>query len=95
MLLLDGDSMRGRGDQLLAIAKLRLRHLLDLRRVGSRRHLGARRQALWERRGWSHSPTRSVGQSCREQKGHTNIPFGKAFPAPVQGKPSHFLRRNH
>lgn len=62
MLLLDGDSMPGRGDQLLAIAKLRLRHLLDLRRVGSRRHLGARRQALWERRGWSqpHTVSRSV-----------------------------------
>lgn len=62
MLLLDGDSMQGRGDQLLAIAKLRLRHLLDLRSVGSRRHLGARRQALWERRGWSqpHTVSRSV-----------------------------------
>lgn len=43
MLLLEGDSLGGRGDQLLAIAKLRLRHLLDLHRVGSGRQLGARR----------------------------------------------------
>lgn len=53
MLLLEGDSLRGRGDQLLAIAKLRLRRLLDLHRVGSGRQLGARRYALWERRDWS------------------------------------------
>lgn len=55
MLLVEGDSVGGRGDQLLATAKSRLRHLLDLRRVGARRQLGARTrsQALWERRGWS------------------------------------------
>lgn len=43
---------------------------------------------LFGRGGAGH--TAPHGQSCREQKGRTNIPFGKAFPAPVQGKPSHF-----
>lgn len=47
---------------------------------------------MWSQahRGEEALDTAPQGRPCREQKGCTAIPLGKALPALVQGKPSHF-----
>lgn len=76
--------MGGGKGQFLAMAKVRLTHLLDLwqRGPGSSWVLGVR---LSGEEGLG--TTTPKGRLCREQKGRTNIQFSKAFPPLVQGKP--------